>query len=305
MAAAVKQMPKAMSLTGCGAGHARDARAIYHHGRKRGAGCANVQPVGAWMAEDGGTHASVMYRHGNDARMFPEGVAITAAQRNKLAPKLRAACVPGYIGVSTAEDDAGRLSIPWAPDYDGMFRVHVWDTSRAIFRSGGDFGNVEEAAREYDLIATVLACGDPVDTNYPVPDDDAAGSTKSPNKSARTSASASASASASQSAAASIQKLSSGATATAPAAAAAAAAQLPRWERRRFTKHGAFSAMQLIDVEDHLTWNAVEGKATEWDAWRDGVRADFLHTATTTENANAFAQKMAWLGQRLKREAGL
>ena len=47
----------------------------------------------------------------------------------------------------------------------------------------------------------------------------------------------------------------------------------------------------------------MEGKATEWDEWRDGVREDFIHSASTTEDASRFAQNLAWLGRRLKPEA--
>jgi len=32
------------------------------HGKWRGAGSTNLQPVGAWLAQDGGTHASVVFR---------------------------------------------------------------------------------------------------------------------------------------------------------------------------------------------------------------------------------------------------
>ena len=32
------------------------------HGNWRGAGSTNLQPVGAWLAEDGGMHASVVFR---------------------------------------------------------------------------------------------------------------------------------------------------------------------------------------------------------------------------------------------------
>ena len=161
------------------------------------------------------------------------------AEKRRLAPKVRLTLVPGYIGVTTEEDENGRFLFPWEPDYEGMFRVHVWDTERAVFRSGGTFEDLEDAAREYDLIATVLGCGDMVDTNYPVPTDlpeklgftAATRTTKSPAKSPKRDKSAKSSASAS--------------------ASAAADGDAPV-----FTKHGVFSAMQLLDIEDRLTWEA-------------------------------------------------
>ena len=67
-----------------------------------------------------------------------------------------------------------------------------------------------------------------------------------------------------------------------------------------YTNKGVFFGMQLLDIEDHLTHNSVDGKVAEWDEWRESVRAEFLHSASTTEDANNFARKLAWLGRRLK-----
>lgn len=83
-----------------------------------------MQPVGAWMAEDGGAHANVVYRQGMDARMFPVGKVIAPEEKEKLAPKVRVAVVPGYIGISTAEDERGRFLVPWEPDYEAGTSAH-------------------------------------------------------------------------------------------------------------------------------------------------------------------------------------
>ena len=127
MAAAVKEMPKPMSLEGCGAGYLRKAQAVYYHGKEK-----TLQPVGAWIASDGGMHASVVFRQGMDARMYPADEAIAPEDRYRVGLKLcpRISIVPGYIGVSTQEDDKGRFSIPWTPDYDGTYHVNVWDSER-------------------------------------------------------------------------------------------------------------------------------------------------------------------------------
>lgn len=101
-----------------------------------------MQPVGAWMAKDGGVHANVVYRQGMDARMFPVGKAITAEARERLAPKVRAAVVPGYIGISTAEDERGRFCVPWEPQYEAgtsaPLTVYFYSCARSVF--GADAG---------------------------------------------------------------------------------------------------------------------------------------------------------------------
>ena len=263
------ELPPANSLPGhpSAPGFKRGARAVYHDRTNKA--LKSVQVVGRWMADEP-FNASVCFRQGLDLRLFPVGEVVDPARAGfeRWSTKIRTDVVPGYIGVTTSEDSYGKYT-PWTPDYDGMFRVQVWDTERAVTRFAGEFPTAEAAAREYDVVAQVLARGEPADTNFPVTEETRA-------------------------------KLGfSDGRAMASSATGGQGGEV----RAKFVAKGVFLALQLMSVEDNLHWDAVRGKAAEWDAWRDGVRSEFLHAASVAEDASAFAKKMRWLVDRVKPEA--